>query len=412
MKIINKISVLLSAVLFAVLLTSCSEFMLIPLSIDYPFENKDDQNKDDKDNPSPSTYKINITEGLKGVETLFNQKVPEVAKELFSKLPVEGGDNAEITGFPKFSAQDILDLIEGKTVKKEIEFKIPVINEFKREELSFSICDFGASDFNEKDSATNTIMTIANLSAFCALPETADGECPSPETVSDESETAADESETLADKSETVKDKSRQCAIERCQQKADNTCLHIAVIQENESLKIKMAEHKDLKKYKKYLNKIYSATLNKFEFTIKNAPNLPGNEAFRLKAELYAQAIDPFKSNGEPCNKETDKLEQCLYKGVDEDGNLDDYFAPANGPYTYLIGVFKTDKDTYSSDQVMNLLYTYDGKNILQHAIKHLDFQLGIRSYYEFYPQALKSADDLVIEASIKAKLLFNVEPI
>ena len=105
----------------------------------------------------------------------------------------------------------------ANNVKKEIEFKIPVINEFKREELSFSICDFGASDFNEKDSATNTIMTIANLSAFCALPETADGECPSPETVSDESETAADESETLADKSETVKDKSRQCAIERCQ---------------------------------------------------------------------------------------------------------------------------------------------------------------------------------------------------
>lgn len=398
MKIINKISVLLSAVLFAALITSCSEFMLIPLSIDYPFDEKNQE-------ASPSSYKINITEGLKGVETLFNQKVPEVTRELFSKLPVEGGDSAEITGFPKFSAQDILDLIAGKTVRKEIEFKIPVINEFKREELTFSICDFGESDFNEKDSETNTVMTIANLSDFCALPEIADGECTSPETVSDESETAADESET-------IKDKSRQCAIERCQRDADDTCLHLAVTQENESLIIKMAEQKDLKKYKKYLNKIYSATLNDLKFTIKNAPNLTaGNNAFRLKAELYAQAIDPFKPDTDEHCKDGDDLKLCVYKGIDDDGNPDDYFSPAEG-HTYLIGEFKTDDDTFSTEQVMNLLYTYEGKDILQHAIKHLDFQLGIKSFYEFYPQALDSADNLVLEANIKAKLLFNVEPL
>ena len=370
MKIINKISVLLSAVLFAALLTSCSEFMLIPISIDYPFDEKNQE-------ASPSSYKINITEGLRGVETIFNQKVPEVTRELFSKLPIEGGDNAEITGFPKFAAQDILDLIAGKTVRKEIEFKIPVINEFKHEQLAFSICDFDASDFDEKDSATNTIMTIANLADFCGKTEA-----------------------------------ERDDDIERCQREADETCLHLSVIQENESLIIKMAEQKDLKKYKKYLNKIYSATLNDFRFIIKNAPNLTaGNNAFRLKAELYAQAIDPFRPDTDEHCKDGDDLKLCTYKGVDNDGNPDDYFAPAEG-HTYLIGEFKTDDTTYSADEVMNLLYTYEGKDILQHAIKHLDFQLGIKSFYEFYPQALDSADNLVLEASIKAKFLFNVEPL
>ena len=58
----------------------------------------------------------------------------------------------------------------------------------------------------------------------------------------------------------------------------------------------------------------------------------------------------------------------------------------------------------------MNLIYTYEGKDTLQHAIKHLDFQLGIKSYYIFYPQAIKPEGTL--EASIKAKLLFNVEPL
>jgi hypothetical protein len=255
-------------------------------------------------------------------------------------------------------------------------------------------------------------MSIANLSEFCALPETAEGECTSPETVADESETAADEAEKEAGEAETFKDKSRECAIERCQKKADNTCLHIAVIQENESLVIKMAEQKDLKKYKKYLNKIYSATLNDFRFIIKNAPNFTaGNSAFRLKAELYAQAIDPFKPDSDEHCKDGDDLKLCKYRGVDNDGNPDDYFAPADG-HTYLIGEFKTDDTTYTADQVMNLLYTYEGKDILQHAIKHLDFQLGIKSFYEFYPQALDSADNLVLEASIKAKFLFNVEPL
>ena len=376
MKIINKISALISAVLFAVLLTSCSEFMLIPISIDYPF---DEKNND----ASPSTYRININEGLNGIENVFNNEVKTVTETLFNKLQIP---NAEIISYPKFMADDILDLIAGKVVQKEIDYRVPMFEDIQHETMSFSICDFENSNFEEKDEATSSYMTIANISGFCALSEAA-----------------------------------RIDEINRCADKADETCIHLAVHQENESMKIKMAEQKDLKKYKKYLSKIYSATLNELTFTIKNPPNnVAGNNAFRMKAELYAQKIDPFRADGEPC-KDGDDLKQCIYVGVDDNGVPENYFSATieddsatdgsgSEKKKYLIGVFETDDNTYSSDQVMNLIYTYEGKDTLQNAIKHLDFQLGIKSYYTFYPQAMKPEGTM--EASIKAKLLFNVEPL
>ena len=377
MKTVNKIACVLSAVLFAVLITSCSEFMLIPISIDYPFDEKNSET-------SPSTYKINITEGLQGVEKIFNSEVLLVTNTLFKELNIP---DAEIMNYPQFVTDDILDLIAGKVVEKEIDYRIPMVQDLQVEKMRFSICDFEASDFNDKDENTNTYMTIANISSFCALSEA-----------------------------------ERESEIERCKVEADETCIHLSVHQENESMKIKMAEQKDLKKYKKYLNKIYSATLNELTFTIKNPPNnMAGNNAFRMRAELYAQAIDPFRADGlTPC-KDKDDLKQCIYYGVNEEGIPENFFSATinddsatDGTVSekkkYLIGVFQTDDDTYSSDQVMNLIYTYEGKDTLQHAIKHLDFQLGIKSFYTFYPQALKPEGTM--EAGIKAKLLFNVEPL
>ena len=199
MKIINKISALISAVLFAALLTSCSEFMLIPISIDYPFEENNEA--------SPSTYKINITEGLTGIEKTFNREVKTVTDTLFGELKIK---DAEITAYPQFLTDDILDLIAGKVVSKEIDYRIPLLDEEQHETMNFSICDFENSNFEEKDEATNSYMMIANMSSFCGL-------------------------------SETV----RLEEIKRCSVNADETCLHLEVRQENESMKIKMAEQKD-----------------------------------------------------------------------------------------------------------------------------------------------------------------------
>ena len=369
MKTINKMACVLSAVLFAVLLTSCSEFMLIPISIDYPF--------DQGSEASPSDYKINVKEGLQGVEKIFNKEVLLVTNNLFKKLNIP---DAEITGYPTFITEDILDLIAGKTVEKEIDFRIPMVEDLQHETMEFSICDFEGADFENNNEATNVYMTLANISDFCALSE--------------------------AD---------RDSEINRCLTDPDETCLHLEVRQENESMKIRMSEQKDLQKYKKYLSKIYSATLNELTFTIKN-------NALKMRAELYAQSIDPFKEDGvTPC-REGENLKQCIYLGVNENGVPEDYFtatlsdtSATDGTVSekkkYLIGVFESDdSDSGSSDQVMNLNYTYEGKDILQHAIKHLDFQLGLKSYYVFYPQALKP--DETIEAKIRAKLLFNVEPL
>lgn len=379
MKIFSKIFFVLCAVLFAALVTSCSEFMLIPISIDYPFD--ENENSD----ASPSTYKIEITEGLKGVENLFNKEVLLVTNTLFKEFNIPG---AEITEYPRFMTDDVLKLIAGETVRKEFSYRIPNVDDIRKEEMKFSICDFEASDFSEKDEASGAFMVLENISNFCAL-------------------------------SESV----RNDEIERCRVNADETCLFLRVVQENKPMQIKMAEQKDLKKYKKYLNKIYSATLNELSFTIKNPPNnVAGNNAFRFKAELYAQAMDPFHEDGiTPC-VDGDDLKICKYIGVDENGKPEDYFtatvsddssteeSEGKTKEKYLIGVFETDDDAYSSEQIMNLIYTYEGKDILQHAIKHLDFQLGVKSYYVFYPQAIKPEGTL--EASIKAKLLFNVEPL
>ena len=379
MKIFSNITSMLCAVLFAALVTSCSEFMLIPISIDYPFD--ENENSD----ASPSTYKIEISEGLKGVETIFNKEVLTVTNNLFREFDIPG---AEITEYPQFMTDDVLKLISGETVIKEFSYRIPNIEDLQKEEMKFSICDFEASDFTDKDEASGAFMVLENISGFCALSES-----------------------------------ERSSEIERCRTKSDETCLFLRVVQENRPMQIKMAEQKDLKKYKKYLNKIYSATLNELSFTIKNPPNnVAGNNAFRFKAELYAQAMDPFREDGvTPC-VDGDNLKICKYIGVDENGKPEDYFTAtvADNSSTeesegktkekYLIGVFETDNDAYSSEQIMNLIYTYEGKDILQHAIKHLDFQLGIKSYYIFYPQAIKPEGTL--EASIKAKLLFNVEPL
>ena len=374
MKIINKISALLSAALFAALLTSCSEFMLIPISIDYPFEEKNEE-------ASPSTYTIDVDAGLKSIEKMFNGEVRSIVDKSFQELLDKG---AEIT-YPRFDTKDIIDLISGVKVVKQMSYDITLPNgnhQADAESVTFSICDFKDSVFEEdeeeeNDSESNSVLEFKNIETFC----------------------------NSSENEQTAK-------IRACQDTIDETCLHIEIRQENESIKIKMGEQKELKKYKKYLSKIYSATLSDFTFTIKNPLTVePGKKPFQLKAELYAQPIDPFRDDGvTPC-KDDDDLTLCKYKGVDGDGYPDNYFSPSDGDMKkYLIGVFETDDETYSSEQVMNLLYTYDGKDTLQHAIKHLDFQLGIKSYYIFYPQAAKPEGKL--EASIKAKLLFNVEPL
>ena len=379
MKIINKISALLAAALLAVLLTSCSEFMLIPISVDYPFE----EEKEGKESAaSPSTFTVDIDQGLRDVERIFNGAVKDIVNAGSAALLEQ---NAEIV-YPTFETEDIIKLISGEEIKKSMSYDIPLPNgnhEAGEEEMSFSICQFQDS-FKDENTADLT-MKFKNIDTFCKM-----------EKIEQESIIS-------------------ECRGNIEKEERGAKCIYLEVVQNNESIAIKMAEQKDLKKYKKYLNKIYSATLSEFTFTIKNPLSAdPGNNAFIFNAELYAQALDPFRKGSDIKCQDKDDLKLCEYKGIDRDGNLDENYFYATDEETgapkYRIGVFTTDDDTYSEEQVMDLLYTYDGKDNLQHAIKHLDFQLGIKSYFVFFPQAAKPEGKL--KANIKAKLLFNVEPL
>ena len=377
MKIINKISVLLSAVLFAGLLTSCSEFMLIPISIDYPFPGEDGKESAD----SPSTFTINIDQGLKDVENMFNKEANSLISASSEELNKVGIEVNSLT----FQTDDILKLVSGETIEKTFcdSSKIPQgFEDTLSCSKTFSICDFKDSFKEETGKDKDLTMEFKNIDDFCN----------------------SDNREQIV---ETCKKNLTQ------EERLENKCIYLEVVQNNESIAIKMAEHKDLKKYKKYLNKIYSATLSEFVFTMQNPlSDDPGNDAFQFSAELYAQALDPFKKDGNGNYVKCDDKD-CEYKGIDNDGNLEEnYFSATDetGALKYRIGVFENDDDAYSAEQVMDLLYTYDGKHVLQDAIKHLDFQLGIKSRFIFYPQAAKPAG--ILKANIKAKLLFNVEPL
>ena len=396
MKIVDRIVFMLSTLLFAAILTSCSEFMLIPISIDYPFDEKNEE-------ASPSSYKIDMAQGLAEIEGHFNNAAVAIVNESSEELLNAGG---EIVEYPKFTTEDILDLISGNEKEKPMTYRQNLgdgtMQELKKD-ITFSICQFENSVFESDEETTDeksgktaakASMSIKNIKEFCSL-----------------------------DKSQ------QQEKIAECSENLNETCLHLEVVQENESLIIKMAEQKDLKKYKKLLNKIYSATLTDFTFTLSDSLVMSNTKAFQFHAELYAQKIAPFKKvcteeNPDKCRCSENNLkehpEECEYVGINENNEIEkDYFnvlidknitGENKTNLKYLVGVLESENAATATGEVMNLFYTYDGRDVLQKALKHLDLQLGLKSYYAFYPQALKPEG--IISAKIKAKLLFNVEPI
>lgn len=377
MKITDKI-IKSAILLFAfATLVSCSEFMLIPIAIDYPF---------DKDSEaSPSTYSINIDSGMRAMDNIFNKELKQITDTLVSA-------DVTVTGYPMFTSDEILELLKGKSVTKTISVTVGDYGINDTVEQNFSICNFVPKEGDFSAIEAGVRLNINNIAAFCKKSEA-----------------------------------ERQAEIERCSmslaefeksgyyEKSSydefrSSCLSIEVRYDNDAIRIKMGEQKELKDYKDYLDKIYSATLNDISFTIENKVNADVSDAFILRAELYAQPIDLLNNeDGKPCSFTGAEAKQnCSYAGVDANGNKEDYYSEdPEIRAKYFIGVFHT--TSLESGQVMDLLYTYDGKDLLQTSIKHLDFQLGLKSYYIFYPQAF--APSGVLNASIKAQLLFNVEP-
>ena len=124
MKITDKI--IKSAILFFAFATlvSCSEFMLIPIAIDYPF---------DKDSEaSPSTYSINIDSGMRAMDNIFNKELKQITDSLVAA-------DMTVTGYPMFSSDEILELLKGKSVTKTISVTVGDYGDTATLEQSFSI---------------------------------------------------------------------------------------------------------------------------------------------------------------------------------------------------------------------------------------------------------------------------------
>jgi len=384
MKVKTKV---IATILLALSMISCSEFLLIPITVEYPFS--DDQAT------SPSKYTIEIENGLTMIDTVLSTQTQgvtdEVAKpikdQIDQDIATQFGANATAEfalTYPVLNVDDFLELITGATVTKTIDFDAtitvpgqPSQNEKFSESITFSICDF----VNQNTFAEGgTKMVIENLDIVCELSE--------------------------ADKTE----KNSYCNdAKRTNAEMSSQCIYLALMHENSSITILLAEQEELKDYKQYMNKIYSATLNELSFTITETPKTTTQSALRfsISAELFSQPVGSFKADGTECDSfgETG----CTIQGVNKEGELENYFEDKPEiREKYLIGMFGT--ESINIGDKLDLEYTYDGKDILQTSIKKLNFQIGAKSVYKFFPQAGRPTG--VLDSDLKAELFFNVEPL
>ena len=377
----------IATILLALSMISCSEFLLIPITVEYPFS--DDQAT------SPSKYTLEIENGLTMIDNVLKTQTQgvtdEVAKPVKAQIEQDiadqFGSNATtefaIT-YPVLNIDDFLKLITGATVTKTIVFNATITvpgqssqQDTFSESITFSICDF-AEDNTFEDGGTK--MVIKNIDTFCQLSE--------------------------ADKTA----RNTYCNdADRTNGEMSNQCIYLALMHENSSITILLEEQEELKDYKQYLNKIYSATLNELSFTITEAPTTSDQSTsrFSIAAELFSQPVGSFKADGTEC----DSFDEtgCTIQGVNEDGELENYFEDKSEiREKYMIGMFGT--ETINIGDKLDLEYTYDGKDILQTSIKKLNFQIGAKSVYKFFPQSGRPKG--VLDADLKAELYFNVEPL
>jgi len=383
-----KIKVKVTAILLLTLsMISCSEFLLIPITIEYPFS--DDQTT------SPSKYTLEIENGMTMIDTVLKTQTKGVTDavagpaktKIEQDIATQFGSNAQVDfsiDYPILNVDDFLNLITGATATKTIVFNAVITvpgqqpqNDTFSESITFSICDF-VDDNTFEDGGTK--MVIENIDTFCKLSE--------------------------ADKTE----RNSYCnEADRTNGEMSEQCVHLALMHENSSITVLLGEQEKLKDYKKYMNKIYSATLNELSFTITDTPTTANQNTFRfsIAAELFSQPVGSFKADGTEC--ESFDEAGCTAQGVNEEGVLENYFEEKTEiREKYLIGMFGT--ESINIGDKLDLEYTYDGKDILQTSIKKLNFQIGAKSVYKFFPQSGRPKG--VLDADLKAELFFNVEPL
>ncbi len=346
--------------------SSCSEMFLIDFLVHYPF---DDQNQKE--------YSINIDDGMTSINNLFENETEEKLKEIVkTELPSDfSSEDFDIDNL--VSLQDLMNLISGKTVTKTVTAKRVVQGKTieKTVSVDISLCDFPEQKTISDDTVS---MEIKNFDEFCGL----NGK------------------------------------------KEDKTKKPYLYIEYNtDPMQIQLSKEDDLKDYKQYLSKIYSASMNNLALTLTEIP-----EGFsvnsedqgstktvaKIRADFFAQKIKLKKEiNGAfvDCFDETDK--DCSYKGVDDEGIITDFYEKELPDNPFWIGKLSSDESgdmDLKQDAQIKLFYTYNGQEILQKSIKNLDFQIGIKSIIEIYPGSKIPSGTL--KATVSADFYFVVEPL
>ncbi len=362
---------------FTGILTACSllvgcDVISTDISVHYPF---------DKD--KPEEYSISIDEAMENLNTAINQQTEKLVtlKTDTSSFPA----GSEISVDTALSLDNMLKLIAGETVSLTVMVTAfyQGTTQTEQQNLSFSICDFvryKTQGVTTEFEFSDVHMVIRALDTYCV--------------------------DSDKDGIYDPFDPSISAEIKKTLEKP-----YLYVTHRTTPKAIQLSSNKNLSKYKSLLNKIRSGTLDELRLTVSEKPaGLSFSESAATETSFVMSAaffVQPVKD----CTDDTENL-VCVGTDFSEERNPVDFYADITDPETgvnpYWIGTFGN-ADVDEGD-TLKLIYTYDGNNILQKAIKNLDFQIGIKSWYKIKPGAQRPSG--IFKASVEATFFFSVEPL
>ncbi|MFO7734871.1 MAG: hypothetical protein R6W70_01510 [bacterium] len=426
MKIKEKNCFFVLILIFMIFMTACSELFTASVIVPYPFSAKDavgDNYPDDGQEveTDDGIYEIDVGKALENVDETLKKQTMDAWDTLVSGLEEQqSGMNAVeekfCSSFPEtegckegaplgltvkadensyLTFEDLMKMLNGKVVSKSVKVEYGAEGNKTSETLSvdFSICDM---NFDESYVSRNPWLTkfqIRGYKSYC-----------------------------LADSDERKSMKSPYFYIEY----------------EAPPKGIMLSGNSEISKYKKYLDKIYSASASKFSLVVEEKPDslvLEGEEnsedvsTVGFKTELYARKLNidsMYRYDSEvgewvECteNEIESSESSCKYVGFDEDSD-ENVKEQIGKIYDTVYNVDEERKrgDFWIGELMLNnkeeklsmdLLYTYNGQQIMQKALKNLDFQLGAKSYFTINPG--NSAPSGILKTTISAEFYFVVEP-
>ncbi len=297
------------------------------------------------------------------IDKTIQQQTANVIKTVAANSPSFPGElkgtNYTIT-YDSVSLADIFKMIDGGTVTKNITVKGTVQGQPVEQSFSnaFSICDFNVEPrfeqvitYPKNDGTTATgkiLMVIENIKI---------------------------------DASDGV---TTYCELSEAEKKNAADTPFLSMEHENAPTVIKLSEEKDLNGYLDSKDKIASATINKLDLKIEEAPDLGTIE---IETQLFAKSLDDT----------TDSYAKIENSDGDMVPNPD-----------YWVGNFLNELLVPGSS--FNLEYTYDGRYIIQKAIKNIDFELGIKTYYKINPGSTVPTG--VFRLSLTGEFFFSLMPL